>query len=540
MNNKNSIIIICNNIKLDREHKNVLSYTETQMVELCYQNEIAHANNYSFVKEDKGEIDVSFTYSQCLQANYMAFQNPSYNNKWFFAFVDKIEYRSNLSTRIYYTVDQFATWFDYWNPSHCFVLREHVNDDSIGLHTYPEGLEYGDYIINSSGDVETDLDQAMLICIAVSYLPDNTPFYTPYRIYGGVFSGANFLLFRTTESASKFIQAMADISHALDVIGVTMMPKVIANIEYGTGWTTGDLGNQTGIEFKVLANTATPKEIRNDITLTSPSNIDGYIPRNRKVFCYPYNALTISNNAGIQAEFRYEDFINNTPIFSLISVPSPNSSCWLYPNNYKKYNGAKSGYNWGIPVSKYPTGSYRNDMYTNYITQNGVNLFGMQITSPTAHAISGSLQALTSALFKNYEGIGSGIGQMFGAVQEQYKASMIPNQIGGEVNSADIQYAFKKMSPTYYKMTIKREYAEIIDDYFQKFGYKINRIKLPNQTGRENFNFVQIGRTEDIAESINGVPALAMEEINNIYRNGVTIWHNHTNLGNFSVSNTII
>ena len=538
--NKNSKIILCKNIKLDREHNNVLSYTEQEMVQLCYDNEIAHAENYSFVKEDKGEIDVSFPYSQCLQANYMAFQNPSYNNKWFFAFVDKVEYRSNLSTRIYYTTDIFATWFDYWDPSHCFVIREHVNDDTVGLHTYPEGLEYGDYIINSSGDVETELDQTMLICVAVSYLPDNTPFYTQYRVYGGVFSGANFLLFRYTESASKFIQAMADIGHALDVIGVTMMPLVIANTDYGTGWTTGNLGNQTGIEFKLLTNTTDPKTIRNDITLSMPTSLNGYTPKNKKLLCSPYNMLTITNNVGIQAEYKYEDFINNTPIFSLISVPSPNSSCWLFPNNYKLFNGAKSGYNWGIPVSKYPTGSYRNDMYTNYITQNGINLFGTQISGPMTHAISGSLQALTGAIFGNYEGIGSGLGQMFGSVQEQYKASMIPNQIGGELNSADIAYSFKKMSPTYYKMTIKAEYAQILDDYLSKFGYKINRIKIPNQTGRENFNYVQIGRTEDIAESINGVPAKAMEEINNIYRNGVTIWHNHENLGDFSVSNNII
>ncbi len=41
--------------------------------------------------------------------------------------------------------------------------------------------------------------------------------------------------------------------------------------------------------------------------------------------------------------------------------------------------------------------------------------------------------------------------------------------------------------------------AEKVDDWFTRFGYKTNRIKLPNQTGRENFNFVQIGNTENMA-----------------------------------------
>ena len=92
---KNSEIIIARNIKLDKEYKNVLSYNESSMLSLVRSNMVASANNYSFIKPGKNQIDVSFSYSDCLKANYMAFQNPYYSNKWFFAFIDKIEYISN-------------------------------------------------------------------------------------------------------------------------------------------------------------------------------------------------------------------------------------------------------------------------------------------------------------------------------------------------------------------------------------------------------------------------------------------------------------
>ena len=539
---QNSKIIICKNIRLDKSYKDVLSYSEAQMLTLCQTNAVASADTYSFIRSEKGLIKTGFSYGDALKCNYMAFQNPDYSNKWFFAFIDDVEYANDGTSKIRYTIDEFSTWYDYWTAEACFVVREHVRDDTIGLHTVPEGLECGDYIINAVGDINTGLSTTELICIGVSYLPSNTPFITNNRVYSGVFSGTYYLLFKFTESASKFIQAMADIGHINDVQCLFMIPINIANVDYDSGWSTGDLGEQTGINFRVLPNSAGVITLTSGLTITSPSTLNGYTPKNNKLFCYPYNCLSITNNAGIQGEYKYEDFINNTPTFSLVAT-SPSCSVWLYPENYKKISTAKSGYNWGIPVAKYPQGSWNGDMYTNWMTQNGVNIFGHRIDAPTAHAIMGSGMALVGAATGSYESIGSGIGSMFGAVTEMYRASMIPNQIGGQLTVGDVTYAYNKMSPTYYKMSIRAEYAAIIDDWFNRFGYKINRVKLPDQIGRTYWNFVQIGSGECIGYSENtarSVPASSMEIINTIYRNGTTIWHNHSNIGNYSLNNTVV
>ena len=47
---QNSNIMICKNIKLDKSYKDVLNYTEQQMVSLCQANAVASANNYSFIR----------------------------------------------------------------------------------------------------------------------------------------------------------------------------------------------------------------------------------------------------------------------------------------------------------------------------------------------------------------------------------------------------------------------------------------------------------------------------------------------------------
>ena len=72
----------------------------------------------------------------------------------------------------------------------------------------------------------------------------------------------------------------------------------------------------------------------------------------------------------------------------------------------------------------------------------------------------------------------------------------------------------------------------------QDIGYAIRHLESPNLTGRTYWNYVEIGNNEEIGYG--DVPSKYMEDINNACRKGITIWHNHANLGNFSLNNTIV
>ena len=544
---QNSQIMICKNIKLEKSYKDVLSYTEQQMVTLCQQNAVATSNTYSFIRSEKNIIKTGFSYNDALKCNYMAFQNSDYSNKWFFAFIDDVEYANDGTCKIKYTIDEFSTWYDYWDAEPCFVVREHVRDDTIGLHTIPEGLEFGEYVIGSTGDIGNSTYfnyTKMHVCIGTSWIPDNTPsLYTSNRRIGNVFSGTYYLVFKEYTDAAKFIQAYAEAGHVADIQCLYMIPEVLAAITSSTTWIEADLESQTDIHFITLHGSTGVINIDTNISISMPTTIGTYTPKNNKLLCYPYNALTISNNSGSMAEFRYEDFVNNAPLFNIVGLQSPSCPMFIYPLNYKKNSTSASGYAWGLPLAKIPQGSWNADMYTNWMTQNGINILGMKIDAPTSHAIMGSLQMLSAGATRQYGGIAEGFGNMLGAVQEMYRASMIPNQIGGQTTVGDVTFAYDKLAPTYYKMRIREEYAMIIDDWFNRFGYKINRVKVPDQIGRTYWNYIQIGSSECIGYSSNttrSVPASSMEIINNIYRAGVTIWHNHANIGNYSLNNTIV
>lgn len=546
--NKESKIVICKDIKLDREHKNVLDYNEADMIELCYNNSINSSDNYSFIKHGLNTIDVNFTYEECLQANYMAFQNKEYSNKWFFAFIDEIEYRSDGTTRISYTIDDFATWFDYWDPNACLVLREHVNSDEIGEHTYPENLEHGDYIINSYEELGGFNVERCKVIVGTTWLPSNTPNLPNTQYYGGTFSGLYYMAMDYT-SAKNFVLALDGLGRGDAVVTVFMAPASLCpGIEYTAtlhSKKSDGRGGTTDVDYEVtwilIPNNYGGIMILTDHSIPINTTLNGYQPKNRKLYCFPYNYLLMTNQVGGNAVYHYEDFINNAPIFNIIGTICPGCSIKLYPENYKKIADGLSthpGFNDGLMGAKFPICSWANDSFTNWMTQQSVNVLTKQVGSV--------VQIGLMAFGQEYGGTDSQYAGLFNQqaqyLSERYQHALAGNQSSGSLNGGDVTFARNEQNFGCYKMSIKQEYARKLDEYFNRFGYQVNEVKLPNQTGRTYWNFIQIGSYEEIGYSNNlgSVPARAMENINNIYRSGVTIWHDHSNLGNYNLNNTII
>ena len=85
-------------------------------------------------------------------------------------------------------------------------------------------------------------------------------------------------------------------------------------------------------------------------------------------------------------------------------------------------------------------------------------------------------------------------------------------------------------------MSIKQEYAKIIDDFFSMYGYQVNSLKLPNITGRTNWNYVKTLE----CNIVGSLPESGVEELKEIFNNGVTIWHNPATFLDYSQSNGIV
>lgn len=590
----NTRVILSKGIKLDRELKNVLNYTETEMLNLLTSQThiVAQTNKASFINPT-GVIKVPFTYSQCLQSNYIAFQNPNYSNKWFFAFIDNVTFRSKNMQEIRYTVDSWSTWFSKLTIKPCFVVREHVNDDTIGLHTLDENIGVGEVVcMNEYKEMDND---TFYIAIMTTYDPivyDNNnrsgKDFSTISLYNSNFFGNMVFLFPVNLTDTGTITASVE--------------RLIWFLYYTQQDKTGDLScisnmflipDELITNDNLIARTFSPADDpqvqyvcyqlkhsagadKKDVFIPTgtytPTGF--YSPVNNKCYCYPFNYLYVTNNCGNDNIYKYEDFIKieqaqvENCCFEIDGAVSIGYSAKLVPYKYKgvDYNTSES-----VPLGKFPTCGWASDAYINWLTQQSVNYAGnlknlgssaLSLGSSVAHnnyeigrlndlaqsdnvssamaetyqARAGSISNSNNLLVASAVGgaLSSGIGQAFEA---HVVDKMLPNVSYGS-NLGDVNLANNDLNFTFRQMRCKDEYMRQIDTFFSCFGYKINELKMPNITGRANFNHIQIGDHECIGYG--SVPSPDLDIINKACRRGVTIWHNHTNLGDYSVTNNII
>jgi hypothetical protein len=77
--------------------------------------------------EGKNFISVKQNIDALWGVNYVMFQNTSYNVKWFYGFVTKLEYKNATTTYVHFEIDVLQTWMFTMNFKPSYVVREHCN-----------------------------------------------------------------------------------------------------------------------------------------------------------------------------------------------------------------------------------------------------------------------------------------------------------------------------------------------------------------------------------------------------------------------------
>lgn len=474
----NSKIILSKNINMDKQYTNVLSYSESQMLSLCTSQShlVAQANDYSFLRPT-GSIMAGFTYEQCLQANYIAFQNPDYSNKWFFAWIDDVIYKGDKNTEITFTIDAWSTWFDYWQKKTCFINRQHTNNDTIGLHTVPENLDVGEVIQESiTEDLAYGNEFGYWIAVASNWTikdgSDGTELlesnkgtqYSGITVYDNTVFGTRLFFFNITSLSSftdlvlLLLRTNSD-GHIEDVQNIFILPDVAIEVSKLTQH-TASVGGQS-FNFYTMNYDLTPEKF--NTVINKITSFSDYTPKNNKCFVYPYNYLFVSNNQGSNNIYKYEDFNTENCVFENQFSIAIGGSGRIVPKNYK---GMATNDDEALALGKYPTCAWSSDAFTNWLTQNSVNMavsLGL-----TAGAIAGTIATggatapiLAGAVMSVAGNIGNTIGQF-------YQASLLPNISGGQANG-DVIWACNRNMFSFRQMRVKTEYLKIIDDYFTRF-----------------------------------------------------------------------
>lgn len=518
------------NVPLENDYKNTLYFTSKDaQTDYFKSRKVFYFNNFSYQRKDEpvriptaDSQGLVCEYDNLINAgvNYVMYRNTTYSTKWFYGFITDIKYISDGIVEIYIETDVIQTWLFDYAVKNSFVEREHVSDDTVGKHTVPEGLETGEYV----SVYEKDIDLGEMYIVVGTTQAYETK--VQGGLYGGCYSGVHYLVWKLTNYAgvNSFIKYMEEGGYSDAITSIFLLPHFVVK----------DIMDE---EDNVLNGTTIASQtqalIQKNLTI-----LGDYAPKNNKLFTYPFNYLLASNNNGGSAIYRYEHFddsnedFKNDCRFNLYGVVCPGGSIKLVPLYYK---GVNENVEESINAGKFPICNWNTDVYTNWLTQNSVNI-ALSIGSSALQVAGGGAMMFTGA--GALAGAGSmatgalGIAQTLGQI---YQQSLVPPQAEGNLNCGDVLRGMNKNTFTLYQMTIKGEYAQIIDNYFHMFGYKVNRVKIPNKCHRSRFWY-----TKTIDVNIDGaIPNKDMQIIKDCYNNGITFWRNATEIQNYALDNVI-
>lgn len=504
----------------------------------------AVVNNCTYQRERRGYIRVQVPIATLYTADYMRFQNPLFENKWFYAFVMSVNYINNITTEVEYQLDPMMTWMGTFELGECYIDRQHASDDTIGANIVDEGLPTGEYVVEEiSAAYNANIDDWKIV---VGYLSDND--ITGDTI-GGIYTGAGYKVFDNATDTNAFLTELLQDNRIDDVVSIYMMPDDIYLGATGQGGTS--------------------------IKLFMPySDINGYVPKNNKLFTYPYKYLLVDNMEGQQETWQYEYMRHITDTetqgtFTWADVNScyngGNCEAFFYLEEYKGRGAITGGSqavektaNVDLPYitkKNFPLCSFSYDTYKAWLAQqnayypldfamdfghtminstvgalgsgaedyNKTGIFGGSLTSENA-LLNMATSAITVSATKVYDNI--------------VKNNITPTTPNRNVGTPTPNAITSNSANTFFleKMCITEQYAKMIDDYFTMYGYAQKCKGTPNMNVRSFWTYCKT-----IGCQVKGnIPADDARDIEKIFDSGVRFWKNHTLIGNYDLTNAIL
>lgn len=498
-----SNIYLLSGVPLDNTYRDTLTFPSVDAQFQYFSSKVKRGMDYSGLTYQRIQraVRVPANAEQLWDVNYMMFQNRNYGDRWFYAFVTDIQYVSPETSYVFFEVDDMQSWVGLRTIHPSMVEREHVNDDTIGLHTLPENLETGPYVTTAQSSLlATDLS---IYIMATD--ENNQPFWNDPGIVGGF-------------PVSTYWASLGTLSN----FSVTVLKLILENYA-AAGKADAIVAVFTGPTNMISTERSIRQQSFNGATRTLT-----YTPKNNKLYVYPYCSL-VAATPSTSVELRYENF-SSTPKFSVIGGFGSNPQIVCSP---MQYENQPINIPLSISIKDWPICAWVTNYYQNWLAQNKVvNDIGL---------VNATFQAATSAATVAAGNVGGINGVMSAATQaanilaSEYQHSIIPDKMHGSANAGDILAVSGQSGFYTYCRTIKPEYAKIIDDFWNLYGYKVNTVKVPNITGRPHWNYV---KTQN-AMVTGSCPFSAISHMRNILNNGITYWHNPNEVGNYELDNSL-
>lgn len=541
----NGTIRLLAGVPLDNSYTHTLKYASVGAQTAAFMAKTKRIYEHCTYIRETSRIRVPSNYNVVIMCNYLMYQNADFNNKWFYAFITGVYYINDNATEIEFELDVMQTWaFDYTIlPG--LIERNHTADDIIGKYTMPEPLPDAQVYIRDSisnrsifgkwdivayttfdwntwqpsggsldGNIYNALERTLIGEIELTYNENS--------------SGDPYVTSTWVLDARPFIRNLIT-SHAELVDGLVALIMVPH-------------------QFQMTASYPLVQTITKP---TANTPLISRIPRNKKLYTYPYYYLTVTDGSGTARNYRFEDFNNAGDARFLMYFDfgaAPSITC--VPQSYKGsnspfHNNTPNNYPEAIVMTGFPQCAWISDAFQTYLAQNQTKL---QITAGMAMGSIGAGVGLAAATIATGGGAAAamaGVGMasggltsalnLFASLQDHER---IPPKMEGSITGTALM-AIGEKAFRFTTYALKDEISKVYDDFFDMYGYAMNKIGVPNTDIRPYWCYVKMASSAISPSGVDGLPASDMRKIESVLNAGVTFWKDMANVGNYQLDNTV-
>lgn len=507
-----SIINVCTSVRLNNRYEHTIYFT-SRTAQLSYfaSKVVRTFSAYTYLRKS-WSIKVQATMESARDWNYLYFTNDG--AKYWYYFITNIEYINDGTVELFLELDVMQTYATDYTFLPCFVERQHVENDTAGLHLVDENLDGGEYVTISEEHI--DLND-MCIMMLTTFDPVATSTDETVNISGGLidkcFSGLMLTATSTAKSEELATKIVDDFSGVSDgIISMWMFPAELLQFDTDTG----------ALDVGTMFNTVKGSLEYISKTFTKPTVLDNsYKPRNNKLLSYPYSMLYVTNNLGEAATYRYEYFptYNDRKLyFRMIGTCLPPANVKLYPVNYL---GEDNAFEHGISLANFPTCSWSQDMYKLWLAQNEGQHTLSIVGGAVAIGAGIAATATGAGAIAGIPMIAGGVNQLTGLLAQAHDRNVQPSQAKGTASSS-LNLAHGWQTFTVKKKSIREEYAKILDGFFDMYGYRLNEVRTPNPNARAKWTYIKTNGCKINCDFC----AEDAAKIESIIDKGITFWKN--------------
>lgn len=581
---KNTEIYLCSGVPLVPNYTHTIYQTNAANQKAMFDNYMTHTyahQSYQRVSENK--LKIAENVERLADCNYLFFRNPinpGQLSKWYYAFIIDKKYVNDNTTEIEYLLDVMQTYyFDYTVPP-CLVDREHTSTDGVFEYQEPEGIPGGEYAVQrivetifhqptTSEPVDDEHRNNIRFLYVPNYDADSIDVPTDRetdaqkkfnRIIlpgSGTFDGNGNITvvvdkMNERQGGTRILNAYAPCMYY--DLPVPTSYAVVENISY-------IVNTLQKINAKIVSVYWVPemakyyyfsgRSMYEDLEFRDPGTGATYTAKNKKLLLSPYQHIVISNNAGNAVTLLWENFSTKTTQgwpnaqFRIYPASLPSVMFQIIPLEYRRLTQDIAS---GLILADFPVYAWSEDSFQGWYNRNETQL-NNAINSTVLGGIRSVGKGIAGVLMKSPSMIQEGITGLVDtahsakSIMDTFEeARAIPDSIHGQLGSGSVNVSRDTAGFTIYGMGIHPEAARSIDNYFTMYGYKINRIKVPQifsgSPHRPYWNYVKTVNAVILPKTGGHINSEALAQIARILDTGITFFMSDTYVGQYGNDNS--